>query len=272
MVLHLPFSLCSFVASTCYQVDDRKIVWFLFLDQECDWAACRALQQFSSFDQTESESETLTNTNVTAGHLPRWFHWIRVHPYASPRECSQDSTYQWPCHRECLVKLLANDRIDFGCIDKATKRETQWNFRSNRMIKNHTRWPIWHELPKSTILIADLLGLTKRMFSGFRSRRMTKSFPRTTTRCHLPQWRTLRSGWERNRSAERSCSANFRVRFNETPRKFVLRNRSYRLYDNNSKTRHRWFRKVKFRFNFTRKRTHPELSSRVWRSHSNSPI
>ena len=151
-------------------------------------------------------------------------------------------------------------------------REGQWDFHSNLMIKNHTRWPIWHELPKSTILIADLLGLTKRMFSGFRSRRMTRSFTRPTTWCHLPQWRTLRSGWERNRSAERSCSANFRVRFNETPRKFVLRNRSYRLYDSNSKTRHRWFRKVKFRFNFTRKRTHPKVSSRVRRNPSNLPI
>ena len=38
-----------------------------------------------------------------------------------------------------------------------------------------TRWPSWHELPKSTIFIADRLGLHRRIFSGFRSQWMILS-------------------------------------------------------------------------------------------------
>lgn len=71
---------------------------------------------------------------------------------------------------------------------------------------------------------------------------------------HLPQWRTFSSGWERKSNADNNCKANLRVKFSDTPRKFVLRNKSYKLYDNNSKTRHRWLRNVKCRFNFTRER------------------
>lgn len=97
-----------------------------------------------------------------------------------------------------------------------------------------TLCPSWHELPKSTILIADLLGLHKRIFSGLRS-----------------QWIMLSSGVDRNSKAVHSCCANLRVRFRETPRKLVLRSKSYRLYDSSSKTRHRWLRHMKCRFSFT---------------------
>lgn len=38
-----------------------------------------------------------------------------------------------------------------------------------------TLCPSWQEEPKSTILIADLLGLHSRMFSGFRSQWMIDS-------------------------------------------------------------------------------------------------
>lgn len=97
-----------------------------------------------------------------------------------------------------------------------------------------TLCPSWHELPKSTILIADLLGLHKRIFSGLRS-----------------QWIMLSSGVDRNSKAVHSCCANLRVKFRDTPRKLVLRSKSYRLYDSNSKTRHRWLRHMKCRFSFT---------------------
>lgn len=72
-----------------------------------------------------------------------------------------------------------------------------------------TLCPTWQELPKSTIRTALRFGLHNRMFSGLRS-----------------QWITLISGIERNNRAVQSCWANLRVRFSETPRKFVLRNNS----------------------------------------------
>lgn len=75
-----------------------------------------------------------------------------------------------------------------------------------------TLWPSWHELPKSTILIALRLGLHKRMFSGLRSQCMMFS-----------------SGVARNSSAVHSCWANLRVKLRDTPRKFVFRNKSYKL-------------------------------------------
>lgn len=102
-----------------------------------------------------------------------------------------------------------------------------------------TLCPSWHELPKSTILIADLLGLHKRIFSGLRS-----------------QWIMLSSGVDRNSKAVHSCCANLRVKLRDTPRKLVLRSKSYKLYDSNSKTRHRWLRHMKCRFSFTTTQSH----------------
>jgi len=110
-----------------------------------------------------------------------------------------------------------------------------------------TLCPSWHELPKSTILIADLLGLHKRIFSGLRS-----------------QWIMLSSGVERNSKAVQSCCANLRVRFRDTPRKLVLRSRSYRLYDSNSKTRHRWLRHMKCRFSFTTTQSNKLIHCSKW--------
>lgn len=55
----------------------------------------------------------------------------------------------------------------------------------------------------------------------------------------------------RNNNAVHNCCANLRVRFNDTPLKFVFLSRSYRLYESNSNTRHRWFRHIKCLFNFT---------------------
>lgn len=72
------------------------------------------------------------------------------------------------------------------------------------------------------------------MFSGLRS-----------------QWMIFSSGVERNSSAVQSCCENFRVRLRETPRKLVLRNRSYRLYERSSNTRQRWLRHMKWRFSRT---------------------
>lgn len=100
-----------------------------------------------------------------------------------------------------------------------------------------TLCPSWHELPKSTILMALLLGLQRRMFSGFRS-----------------QWMMLSSGVARKSSAVHSCWANFRVRLSETPRKLVFRSRSYKLYDSISNTRQRWLRNMKWRFRWTAKK------------------
>lgn len=82
--------------------------------------------------------------------------------------------------------------------------------------------------------MALLLGLQRRMFSGFRS-----------------QWMMLSSGVARKSSAVHSCWANFRVRLSETPRKLVFRSRSYKLYDSISNTRQRWFRNMKCRFRWT---------------------
>lgn len=100
-----------------------------------------------------------------------------------------------------------------------------------------TRCPNWQELPKSTILIADRFGLHRRMFSGFKSQCIIFS-----------------SGVDRKSNAVHSCCANFLVRFNDTPRKLVFRNRSYRLYDSNSNTKHRWFLHMKCLFNLTEKK------------------
>lgn len=97
-----------------------------------------------------------------------------------------------------------------------------------------TRCPKRHEEPKSTILMAERFGFTSSMFSGFRS-----------------QWITVMFSCDRKLSAAHSCWANLRVRFSETPRKFVFRNSSYRLYESSSNTRHRWFRNMKWRFSFT---------------------
>lgn len=49
----------------------------------------------------------------------------------------------------------------------------------------------------------------------------------------------LSSGVARNSNAVQSCWANFRVRFKETPLKFVFLNKSYRLYDSISNTKQR---------------------------------
>ena len=108
-----------------------------------------------------------------------------------------------------------------------------------------TLLPSWQELPKSTIFIALRLGLHKRMFSGFRSQCMMFS-----------------SGVARNSSAVQSCWANFLVRLRETPRKLVLRNRSYRLYDSSSNTRHRWLRNMKCLFRVTA--TNKKQWVKVW--------
>jgi hypothetical protein len=70
---------------------------------------------------------------------------------------------------------------------------------------------------------------------------------------NIPQWRTLSSGCDRKSNADNNCNANLRVKLSDTPRKFVLRNKSYKLYDNNSNTRHKWLRNVKCRFNLTLK-------------------
>ena len=129
------------------------------------------------------------------------------------------------------------------------------NSRSNSiLIIKHIRWPIWHELPKSTILIADRFGLTKRIFSGFRSIHREKNWLIDIFKSDIPQWRTFNSGCDRKSKADNNCKANFRVKLSDTPRKFVLRNRSYKLYDNNSNTRHKWLRNVKCRFNLTEKK------------------
>ena len=111
--------------------------------------------------------------------------------------------------------------------------ENNWEEKP-RTVEGRTRCPSWHELPKSTILMAERLGLQRRMFSGLRS-----------------QWMMDSSGVDRKSSAVQSCCANLRVRFSETPRKLVLRSRSYRLYDSSSNTRHRWLRHIKCRFKRT---------------------
>lgn len=101
-----------------------------------------------------------------------------------------------------------------------------------------TRLPIWQLDPKSMILMALLLGLQRRMFSGLRS-----------------QWIICSSGVDRYSNARQSCCANLRVKFRETPRKLVLRRRSYRLYESSSNTKHKWFLHIKWRFRRTGKRT-----------------
>lgn len=46
-------------------------------------------------------------------------------------------------------------------------------------------------------------------------------------------------GLLKNNRAVHSCWANFRVKFSDTPLKFVFRSKSYKLYDKSSKTRHK---------------------------------
>ena len=62
------------------------------------------------------------------------------------------------------------------------------------------------------------------------------------------------SGVARNNNAVHNCWANLRVKFKETPLKFVFRNKSYKLYDRSSNTKHRWLLNVKCLFNFTENR------------------
>lgn len=118
-----------------------------------------------------------------------------------------------------------------------------WRHRRNHF-EILTLCPNWHELPKSTILMADRLGLQRRIFSGFKS-----------------QWMMLSSGVDRNSRAVHSCWANFRVRLRETPLKFVLRSRSYKLYDNSSNTRHKWFLHIKCLFNLTETKKRQKISN-----------
>lgn len=195
--------------------------------------------------------------------IPRWLRWREVLQCASLPRCNPGTTCRWPGHRAFPAAPLGNGRSDSGYTGISTKRKHGQSdsvyvvnyesmFRSNNYqllrailadihcIADTENWkldtlcPSWHELPKSTILMALLLGLQRRMFSGFRS-----------------QWMMLSSGVARKSSAVHSCWANFRVRLSETPRKLVFRSRSYRLYESISNTRQRWFRNMKWRFRWT---------------------
>ena len=66
------------------------------------------------------------------------------------------------------------------------------------------------------------------MFSGFKS-----------------QWIIFSSGVDKYSNAVHICCANFLVKFNDTPLKFVFRSKSYKLYDNSSNTKHKWFLYIK---------------------------
>jgi hypothetical protein len=92
----------------------------------------------------------------------------------------------------------------------------------------YVRLSEWQEEPKSIILIPLRRGCLSSTFSGFRS-----------------QWIMSTSGRAKNAKLCKSCLANFLVRFKEIPLNFVFRNKSYRLYDNISKTMHWWFRNIK---------------------------
>ena len=82
--------------------------------------------------------------------------------------------------------------------------------------------------------MAERFGLHKRIFSGLRSQCMI-----------------FNSGHDKNSSAVAICWANFLVKLSDTPRKLVFLNKSYRLYDNSSNTKHKWFRHMKWCFSFT---------------------
>lgn len=124
--------------------------------------------------------------------------------------------------------------VTFGRMERSGELSSVYFIVAKRKVLINTLCPSWQELPKSTILMALLLGLQRRMFSGFRS-----------------QWMMLSSGVAKKSSAVHSCWANFRVRLSETPRKLVFRRRSYRLYESISNTRQRWLRNMKCLFRWT---------------------
>lgn len=82
--------------------------------------------------------------------------------------------------------------------------------------------------PKSITFTALFFGCLNRIFSGFRSQCIMST-----------------SGRARNAKAFKTCLANLRIRFNETPPNCVFFNNSYRLSDNISNTRHWWLRYIK---------------------------
>lgn len=135
--------------------------------------------------------------------------------------------------------------LKLAAMEFRRKINPKWtSYRFNKIL---TLWPSWHEDPKSTILIADRLGLQRRIFSGFKSQ------------CII-----LSSGVERNNRAVHNCWANLRVKFNETPRKLVFRSKSYKLYDSNSNTKHKWLRHIKCRFSLTENREN-RWTLRTWK-------
>jgi hypothetical protein len=59
-----------------------------------------------------------------------------VRRYAFQQEYTRDSTYQLPYHMGYQVILLVNDKIGFGCIDKA-KEIFSRNFYSKNEVNIH---------------------------------------------------------------------------------------------------------------------------------------
>lgn len=205
---------------------------------------------------------------ICCSFLPHWLHWREALQCASLPRCNPGTTCRWPGHRAFPAAPLGSGRSDSGYTGISAKSKHSrltfpflphksalpnpggsfkrrvhfsWgHFRTRFFIADEeklhidTLCPSWHELPKSTILMALLLGLQRRMFSGFRS-----------------QWMMLSSGVARKRSAVHSCWANFRVRLSDTPRKLVFRSRSYKLYESISNTRQRWLRNMKWRLRWT---------------------
>lgn len=55
-----------------------------------------------------------------------------------------------------------------------------------------------------------------------------------------------------NKPTKKTCCPNFLVRLSETPWKSVFLNKSYKLYERSSNTRHKWLRHMKWVFNFTK--------------------
>ena len=147
---------------------------------------------------------------------PRWHRRTAALRCAFRPKCSPKTTCRWPGRTGCPAALRAIGKIATGCTGISTNMVVLMS--ENQPINQDARcdkltlWPSWQELPKSTILMADLFGLHKRMFSGLRS-----------------QWIILSSGVDRKSRAVQSCWANLRVKLSETPRKLVFRNRSYRL-------------------------------------------
>ena len=135
------------------------------------------------------------------------------------------------CKRIFFICQISYFSFGNRCHLKINPQNQSW------LKKSLTRWPSWHELPKSTIFIALRFGLHNRMFSGFKS-----------------QWMMLKSLDTKNISAVHNCCANLRVKFKETPRKLVLRRRSYKLYDKSSNTRHKWFRCIKWPLSLTKQK------------------